>query len=1103
MVLFDGCKGFLHSFLLLMLIQMSISCDSSVSPSVDTSNSSSGSTNSQDDSKDQSSSSEVEKKIQEFLESDGTFSRLSESSTFLELKDLLLSPSSTPSQLTTAFASSEPIFAIDDLEGFEISLSQPIFIEGTGLLGVNETCANLEYSNSAISIADLVKATKDESKCGDVQFNLCIKLTAKDSNDIDEKSYALTPLTTIQIPCAASYLAKPQIELNDRRVAYTNTPTSSLSIYASNFVSRFYATKAAGCGEDGSWLSSLEKHDSWAFDFSEEGQDSVFIKTEGIFGDLSECFEFVVSLDQEPPQDPNILVGSSVFRSSANIEINLSSSSSDVESLFIENAECSQNSLPGENSQAFDFKNRVNWQLNNLEGQAQKVAVYFVDHVGNTVCVEQSFILDTMPPVVNSISVDSPVIASNNASLNIDASGADEMYVSNESCLEGGVWQTFKSPLSWDLTAGDGPKNVYVTLRDAAGYLAPCSEVPVIVDSQAPVLSNIDLVNNLLMTTSKNFDAQVQWPMVQDESTSFDKYELGIATSTGDIDNPWDIVWQETINDISTLSTTVAVTNLEPYQNYHIALKASDVLNRQSDTVVSERSFSYHQPVVDIYINKTETCIIIEDDSEPNAPVHKVKCLGSSAVGVDGKNVDGTSYVAGTLESYGANHNFVKLPYDRIPGGISQLALGLRHRCALGYDSTIRCWGNNGNGMLGLGQPITQLGVDIGRPLEDPNDPDPSLIDIGTDLPTETRVPVKLCAQEHATCALVKVGTVSINGNTVDQQKVLCWGKGSNLLLGTQQDIGSSSGQMGANLEFAKLFSEGTNATVTDLVCGRRYSCVLIEVDGDSENKVKCWGDNSTRGQLGHALFDPTDGIPADQSSLNTMGDEVSEVGDYGPSDADPNVYEGLPYSKLNVGRILQIATAWHTACVLNENKEVYCWGLNNRGQLGLDNSTIVNIGWEVGSMDNLQPVRLPSSINSSPETSITKLFAGTDSFCVIIGSGLQSYCWGSNHNLMFGIGNDPSSGSYVGDGLDKDGYSDPQNPWIEMGDEMKPTLFMDRFMTRKIASGQGHLCGVAGPESDLEGLLACYGAHGFNGRIEPLIENGKSEGENAIFPQP
>jgi alpha-tubulin suppressor-like RCC1 family protein len=152
-------------------------------------------------------------------------------------------------------------------------------------------------------------------------------------------------------------------------------------------------------------------------------------------------------------------------------------------------------------------------------------------------------------------------------------------------------------------------------------------------------------------------------------------------------------------------------------------------------------------------------------------------------------------------------------------GGVTSLAAGRFHACAIVAEGAVRCWGKNDAGQLGDGtaeartSPVAVVAAVGGEPLVDAR---------------------ALALGESHSCALVG-----------DAGRVHCWGAGGLLGDGTTVDrsgaapVASSSG--GAPL-----------TGVTSLGLGSGHSCALV---GDRD--VRCWGSN-VAGQLG-------DGTTADR----------------------------------------------------------------------------------------------------------------------------------------------------------------------------------------------------------------------------------------------
>jgi PKD repeat protein/regulation of enolase protein 1 (concanavalin A-like superfamily) len=113
------------------------------------------------------------------------------------------------------------------------------------------------------------------------------------------------------------------------------------------------------------------------------------------------------------------------------------------------------------------------WQLSSGDGW-HTVWGRFVDAAGNITQTQAMALLDTTPPT-GSITINDGAIyvASTSVTLTlsgVDAgSGIDQMVVANTSNFSGATWMTYTTLLSWTLTAGTGPRTVYVKFRDRAG----------------------------------------------------------------------------------------------------------------------------------------------------------------------------------------------------------------------------------------------------------------------------------------------------------------------------------------------------------------------------------------------------------------------------------------------------------------------------------------------------------------------------------------------------------------------------------------------------------------------------------------------------------
>ena len=218
------------------------------------------------------------------------------------------------------------------------------------------------------------------------------------------------------------------------------------------------------------------------------------------------------------------------------------------------------------------------------------------------------------------------------------------------------------------------------------------------------------------------------------------------------------------------------------------------------------------------------TCAILDDAT--------VRCWGGNYSGQLGQGISVDSLPPGD-----------GLPAVALGAGRTalHLAAGQRHTCAILDDHTLKCWGNNNRGQLGLGDSAgrgtTSAGMGDNLPA----------VDLGTG-----RTAVAVTGGEEHTCALLDNGTVK------------CWGVNSSgqLGLGDTDNLGDALVEMGDDLPAVDL---GTGRTAMALTAGTDHTCAVLD-----NGTLKCWGVN-TSGQLG--LGDTAN-----------RGDGPDEMGDHLPA---------------------------------------------------------------------------------------------------------------------------------------------------------------------------------------------------------------------------
>jgi alpha-tubulin suppressor-like RCC1 family protein len=320
-----------------------------------------------------------------------------------------------------------------------------------------------------------------------------------------------------------------------------------------------------------------------------------------------------------------------------------------------------------------------------------------------------------------------------------------------------------------------------------------------------------------------------------------------------------------------------------------------------------------------ITAGSNHVCALLDDAT--------VKCWGRNLSGQLGRG--NTTNIGDIANEMGDNLLAVNLGTGHTATAISA---GGDHTCAILDDATLKCWGDNHNGKLGLGD--TQNRGDQGGQMGN-NLP---AVDLGTG-----RTALAVAAGVDYTCALL------------DNHTVKCWGWGGSgrLGYGDTSDRGSSPNQMGDNLPTVDL---GTGRTATKIIAAAASVCVVLD-----NASVKCWGLN-TSGSLG-------------LGNNTNHGDGTGAMGD------------GLPAVDLGSGRTATaIATggmAFHV-CALLDNGTMKCWGANGSGQLGLgDTTSRGNTSGQMG--DNLPVVSLSAPLGSGPATSaIVRLAPGTYQFRIV-----------------------------------------------------------------------------------------------------------------------
>ena len=385
------------------------------------------------------------------------------------------------------------------------------------------------------------------------------------------------------------------------------------------------------------------------------------------------------------------------------------------------------------------------------------------------------------------------------------------------------------------------------------------------------------------------------------------------------------------------------------------------------------------------------------------------------------------------------------------------------HTCAVNTTGGVFCWGDNSSGQLGIGTTVNSyspvkvdmtgvlfkkkvekvsLGLNYSCVLDDKGKVYcwGSLLDFSSKVPKEIALDnpvVSLSVNKSNACVLDEAG------------KIWCWGK-------------NESGQLG-NLSFDD--SEDPvevdlgNRNMVDVKTGTNHVCAL-----DDAGNIFCWGSNGS-GQLGYGkgASSVISGVPQPtrviiKSDINEKKVSLLSCGYESTSavDEDGNLYfwgrpdlNSLEYSHIakiegtgderEYGDVAFFGTGAAHKCLLDSEGDVYCWGNNNRGQLGNNSDE---------SSDQPEKIDVSGVLN---DKNIKMLSVGEYHNCVLDAEN-KIYCWGDNGRGQLGNGQIVSSKVPVEVNMNGD---------------------LNGKTVKTVKCGTEHTCAL-----DTEGTVYCWGAN-------------------------
>lgn len=443
---------------------------------------------------------------------------------------------------------------------------------------------------------------------------------------------------------------------------------------------------------------------------------------------------------------------------------------------------------------------------------------------------------------------------------------------------------------------------------------------------------------------------------------------------------------------------------------------------------------------------------------------------------------------------------------NELLSGITSISTGKGFSCALLKNKTVDCWGFNNWHQLGTTAAASFSPVAI---------PAQNLTDV-----------VQISAGDDGACALLADGTVK------------CWGLGTNIfnssgpylptlinylhdvqqisygdnfmcdiaVLGgkrTVQCLGNNaSGQLGNGLNIStpnpQTVKVLSTVKVLRISAGPAHACAV-----DNSGKVVCWG-NNTLGQLGDDTAKNSNVPVKVVNILKTAQVSTSKLfacrllstgtvqcwgknfrGQLGNGQID-NDRHAKPQNVIDLLAVSQISANGDHACALKQDGTIYCWGADNKGQLGNGKYTTTGTPQKVLGLDF--------------NVGAKQVSAGYQHTCAVMNNGI-AYCWGyelrdgesyggyrvNRPQKVVGFkegalvdaisaGNDYTCAKM----LDGSAYCWGDNGWGQLGDgrsdliEAKPQRVLGLSSIAQISTGKAHTCALLD-----DGVMNCWGSNG------------------------
>ena len=678
--------------------------------------------------------------------------------------------------------------------------------------------------------------------------------------------------------------ANGSVSINNSASA-TNSTMVTLTLSATDATTSVSQMKISNNPDftDSSWETFASQR-SWTVPPG-DGNKTVYVKFRDVVGNETDTVLASIILDTAMPDTPSIRIQEGSYTNNSQIHLILSASGASTIKISEDPNFTGSSPVP--------YATGVSWNLTAGDGN-KTIYVKFIDEADNeTNPVSDSVVLDTTLPTTPVIFNENQTTNQTTFEMTLSAVSVDANFANYQ--IKGGQyidWTETTETGTFSFTlAQQGQNTLSIRGKDRAGNTGNAATVTISLDTLTPILSDINVVPAVTYGT-------ISW---KTSEPTTGKVEFGLNENYG-----------TAVEDLNfTTNHIVSIAGLTSGALYHSRITSYDAGG--NITISTDLTFKSLK-VNAIAVGGWYTCALTTSGG--------VKCWGSNRSGQLGDGTTTDRYAP--VDVSGLSSGVTAIASSMNPGSSSWEG-GAGHTCALTTSGGVKCWGINSRGQLGDGTvtdrltPVDVVGLSAGvtaiaaggshtcaliasggvkcwginndDQFQFPFQGDGQLGD-GTAIDRLTPVDVvglsagvtAIAAGVSHTCAIITSGGVK------------CWGA-------------NRYGQLGDGTTIDRLTPAdvvGLSAGVTAIAAGRGHTCALTASGG-----VNCWGSNGYTAPSGITYF------------LGLLGDGTTT-----------DHYTPVDVSGLSSGVTTIVAGALHT-CALTTPGGVKCWGANRYGQLG------------------------------------------------------------------------------------------------------------------------------------------------------------------------